>query len=63
MIFEVNRHDANIEGFENLDVGPCRLIHEDLRVRKHLKYLVVEYATFECFMVINTSLLKESFGN
>ena len=53
----------DIEGFENLEVGPCRLIHEDLRVRKNLRYLVVEYATFECFMVINTSLLKESFGN
>ena len=47
MIFEVERHDVEIGNFENLEVDPCRLFHGDHRARRHLRYLAVEYATFD----------------
>ena len=46
MIFEVDKHDVDTADFEILEVDPSRLIHEDLRVRNHLRYLVVECALF-----------------
>ena len=46
MIFVIDKHDVGTEHLEKLEVDPCRLIHEDLHVRKHSRYPIAEFAIF-----------------
>ena len=43
VIFAIDRHGEDIEGFEILGVDPCRLFHGDLRAERHLRCLDVVY--------------------